>query len=88
MKRSEIQTWLLQLLEEKYELKNPGLDDDLKEVHEFDSIDAIDMLAAIEDQLGIRLSQDDKKEAMEIRTARQIVDYFEVLAQRSGNASR
>lgn len=88
MKRSEIQTWLLQLLEEKYELKNPGLDDDLKEVHEFDSIDAIDMLATIEDRLGIRLSQDDKKEAMEIRTARQIVDYFEVLAQRSGNASR
>jgi acyl carrier protein len=82
MTRSEIQTWLLQVFAERFEIEDPGLDDDLREVHEFDSIDAIELLASIEDWLGFRLSQDDKKEAMEIRTLDQIIDYILMLRER------
>ncbi len=84
MTRSEIQAWLLEVFAEKFEIEDPGLHDDLREDHEFDSIDAIELLGSIEDWLGCRLSQDDKKDAMEIRTLDQIIDYIELLQRRQG----
>ena len=79
MTRDEIQSWLLTFFAERFEIVNPGLDDDLRELHEFDSIDAIDLLSSLEDRLGMELTQDQKKAAMEVRTLNQIVAYVHAL---------
>jgi acyl carrier protein len=60
------------------------LDEDLREAHEFDSIDAIDLLGEIEKMLNSELSQNEKKQAMGIRTINQICDYVESLARSRG----
>ena len=51
----------------------------LRETHEFDSIDAIELLREIEILLKTQLTQDEKKAAMDIRTINQIVDYVETI---------
>ncbi len=80
MTRNEITERLLTIFSEKFEIDDPGLDDDLREEHEFDSIDAIELLREIEIMLGSELTRDEKKLAMEISTLNQIVDYVEALA--------
>ncbi len=81
MTREQIDTKVLAILEEKFEIVAPGLDDDLRERHNFDSIDAIELLVSIEDMLGRTLAPEEKKPAMEIRTIRQICSYVEGLLQ-------
>jgi acyl carrier protein len=76
MSRDEICSWILAIFAEKFEIDDPGLDDDLREEHEFDSIDAIELLREIEIKLGSPLTQEEKKAAMDIRTINDIVDYF------------
>ncbi len=80
MTRKEIEINILNILEKEFEIKNPGMDDDLREVHEFDSIDALELLGKIEDLLGSALTRDEKKQAMDIRTINQICDYVERMA--------
>lgn len=80
MTRKDIQTRILSVFAEAFEIENPDPDDDLREVHEFDSIDAIELLAEIEKLLKSELTQDEKKQAMGIRTINQICDYVESLA--------
>jgi acyl carrier protein len=75
MTRDEIEKTMLDIFEDQFEIENPGLDDDLRGVHEFDSIDAIELLREIEIMLGTQLTREEKKAAMDIRTIRQIVDY-------------
>jgi acyl carrier protein len=75
MTREEIQKAILAIFADQFEIDNPGLEEDLREVHEFDSIDAIELLREIEILLGAQLTRDEKKAAMEIRTINQIVDY-------------
>ena len=75
MTRDEIQKAIIAIFSEQFEIDNPGMEDDLREVHEFDSIDAIELLREIEILLGAQLTRDEKKAAMEIRTINQIVDY-------------
>ncbi len=82
MTRDEIEKKILAIFKEQFEFENPGLDDDLRDVHEFDSIDAIELLREIEIMLDVKLSRPDKKAAMEIRTIRQIIDYVETLARK------
>lgn len=77
MTREEIQNRLLEIFETNFEIENPGLDDNLREEHGFDSIDAIELLAEIEKMLKLTLSQEQKKQAMDIRTINQICDYIE-----------
>lgn len=79
MTRQQIEEKILGIMVEKFEMENPGFDDDLREEHNFDSIDAIDLLASIEGMLGATLSDDEKRGAMEIRTIRNIIDYVEAL---------
>jgi acyl carrier protein len=79
MTREQIDTQILSILEEKFEIVSPGMDDDLRAKHNFDSIDAIELLVAIEDMLGRALSPEEKKPAMEIRTIREICSYVEGL---------
>lgn len=80
MTKQEIHAWILKIFLEEFEIENPGPDDDLREVHEFDSIDAIELLGEIENLLNSSLTQDEKKQAMGIRTINQICDYVESLA--------
>ena len=81
MTRDEIKSEIIRIFSEQFEIENPGLYDDLREGYEFDSIDAIELLREIEILLGSELTRAEKKNAMEIRTINQILDYIELLAQ-------
>jgi acyl carrier protein len=80
MTRDEIKSEIIRIFRDQFEIENPGLDDDLRDAHEFDSIDAIELLREIEIMLDSELSQDEKKNAMEIRTINDILDYIELLS--------
>ena len=87
MTRDEIQSEILRVFKEQFEIANPGLDENLRKAYEFDSIDAIELLREIEVLLGTQLTREEKKMAMDIRTINQILDYIESLASvRSGNS--
>ncbi|RJR28837.1 MAG: acyl carrier protein [Desulfobacteraceae bacterium] len=79
MKRDEIQSRILRIFKEQFEINDPGLDEDLRELYEFDSIDAIELLREIEVMLGFKLTREDKKRAMDIRTINHILDYIDSL---------
>ena len=80
MRRDDIESAILKIFAEKFEIEAPGVDDDLRDGYEFDSIDAIELLHEIEIMLDTQLTRAEKKNAMEIRTINQIVDYAEALA--------
>ena len=81
MTREELQNEILRILSREFEIENPDLDDDLKEKYEFDSIDAIELLIEIEKLLKTELTQEEKKQAMDIRTINHVCDYVEALAK-------
>ena len=81
MTRDDIKSEIIRIFSQQFEIENPGLDDDLRDGYEFDSIDAIELLREIEILLGSELTRAEKKNAMEIRTINQILDYIELLAQ-------
>jgi len=84
MTRQEIEKEIINIFRREFEVENPGLDENLREAYEFDSIDAIELLLEIEKLLGFELTQEEKKQAMEIRTINQICDYIEgIISQRS-----
>ena len=79
MTHDEIKYEIIRIFREQFEIENPGLDEDLREIYEFDSIDAIELLREIEIFLNSELTRAEKKKAMEIRTVNQILDYVEDL---------
>lgn len=79
MNRDAIQEKILQILTEDFEFVQPGLDDNLRDDHGFDSIDAIELLGKIEGILGFTLSREEKEKAMSIRTINDILDYIEAI---------
>jgi acyl carrier protein len=79
MKRDELQEKILNILTEDFEFENPGLDDNLRDDHGFDSIDAIELLGKIELILGYKLSWEEKEKAMGIRTINDILNYIETI---------
>lgn len=81
LNREKLKDDLIRVFAENFEIENPGLDDDLREEYEFDSIDAIELLVEIEQILGVALTQEEKKSAMHVRTINQICDYVESLAE-------
>jgi acyl carrier protein len=81
MTRQEIVEEILGIFRKEFEVENPGMDDNLREAYGFDSIDAIELLLGIEKLLGFELTQEEKKQAMDIRTINQICDYIERIAQ-------
>ena len=81
MIRQEIETAILNFFRKEFEIENPDMDDDLREVHGFDSIDALELLLEIERLLQSELTQEEKKSAMDIRTLRQVCDYVERMAE-------
>ncbi len=88
MTREELQDKITTLLVEDFEFKNPALDDNLRDVHGFDSIDAIELLAKIENMLGFSLSREEKEQAMGIRTLSDILDYIETMQRKRGQAAQ
>lgn len=80
MQREEIEAKIIAVFSHNFEIENPEPDADLREAYEFDSIDAIELLSEIEKMLQKELSQEKKKQAMEIRTLNQIFDYVDGLA--------
>ncbi len=77
MQREELKERILTILTEDFEFEHPGLDDNLRDDHGFDSIDAIELLGKIELMLGFSLSRTEKEQAMGIRTINDILDYIE-----------
>lgn len=82
MTRQDIENEVRKIFLRDFEIENPELDANLREAYGFDSIDAIDLLLEIERYLGSELTQEEKKQAMDIRTMRQIIDYIETMAGR------
>ncbi len=80
MTRQEIESAIKNIFQQEFEVENPEMDVNLREAYEFDSIDAIELLLGIEKFLGSELTQEEKKQAMDIRTLNQICDYVEKLA--------
>jgi len=80
MTRNEIERRVREIFREQFEIEAIGVTDDLREVHGFDSIDAIELLREIEILLDIELSQEEKKAAMGIRTLNDICDWVAGLA--------
>lgn len=79
MTRDELQEKILTILEKDFEFDHPGLDDNLRNEHGFDSIDAIELLAKIEKIIGFSIAREEKEKAMSIRTVNDILDYIEAL---------
>lgn len=80
MNRDVLQEEILTILTEDFEFEQPGLDDNLRDDHGFDSIDAIELLGKLEAILGFSLTREEKEKSMEIRTINDILDYMEVIA--------
>jgi len=80
MNRDVLQEKILTILVDDFEFEQPGLNDNLRDDHGFDSIDAIELLGKIELILGYSLTWEEKEKAMGIRTINDILDYIEVIA--------
>ena len=81
MTRAETTEAILRTIISEFEIEDPGLDDDLRETYEFDSVDAIELLIGIERFLKSELTHEEKKMAMDIRTINDILDYVETLGR-------
>ena len=81
MTRDVLQQKILDILVRDFEFQDPQLDDNLRDVHGFDSIDAIELLGKIERLFGFSLTREEKEKAMEIRTINDILDYLEPISQ-------
>jgi acyl carrier protein len=82
MTRDDITGKILAILTEDFEFETPGPDDNLRDDHGFDSIDAIELLGKIElTILGFSLTREEKEKAMSIRTINDIVNYIEDIQQ-------
>ena len=80
MGRDQIRAALNDIFREKFQIVEPGVDENLRDAYEFDSIDAVELLHEIEILLDAKLTQAEKKSAMDIRTINQIIDYIEALS--------
>ena len=81
MTRDVLQEKILTILVQDFEFQQPGLNDNLRDDHGFDSIDAIELLGKIEVIFGYPLTREEKEKAMEIRTINDILDYLEKIQQ-------
>lgn len=79
MTRDECKDKILSILVDDFEFDEPGLEDNLRDDHGFDSIDAIELLGKIELILGFSISREEKEKAMGIRTINDILDYVEAI---------
>lgn len=81
MTRDVLQEKILDILVRDFEFQDPQLDDNLRDDHGFDSIDAIELLGKIERIFGFSLTREEKEKAIDIRTINDILDYLEPIYQ-------
>jgi acyl carrier protein len=81
MTRDEFKDKILSILVDDFEFEQPGLEDNLRDDHGFDSIDAIELLGKIEIILDFSFTREEKEKAMGIRTINDILDYVEAIQQ-------
>ncbi|HQG64495.1 MAG TPA: phosphopantetheine-binding protein [Smithella sp.] len=60
MTRQDIEREVKDVFQREFEIENPDMDADLRETYEFDSIDAIELLLAIETFLETEITQEEK----------------------------
>ena len=77
MTREELRSEIIAICNREFEIENPDPDDDLRETFGFDSIDGIELLIQIEKMLQTELTQEEKKQSLNIRTINQVCDYIE-----------
>jgi acyl carrier protein len=82
--RQEIEKHLHEILVDSFEIEHGELrgDANLFDDLGLDSLDAIDMLLAMETFVGTRLGDEDKENAKQIRTIDDVVVFVERLASR------
>ncbi len=80
MNRDALQEKILTILIEDFEFDQPGLDDNLRDDHGFDSIDAIELLGKIEVILGFSLTREEKEKSMEVRSINDLLDFIEAVS--------
>lgn len=80
----EIDRIVRAVLRAKFKIEGVDPDAVLSEAYDFDSIDALEMLGALEDDHGIVLTQRQKKALYDHRTLRSIVHFLdEALRERA-----
>lgn len=86
--REDIENEVRRLFVENFEIDPEELQEDSNIFDDLglDSLDAIDMLLAMESFIGSRLNDDDKERAKQIRTVLDVVDFVEGIAQRGATA--
>jgi acyl carrier protein len=86
--REDIQNEVNRIFVENFEIEPDELKDDSNLFDDLglDSLDAIDMLLAMETFIGTRLNDDDKERAKQIRTVLDVVDFVEGIASRGVSA--
>ena len=86
--REDIQNEVHRLFVEHFEIEPDELkaDSNLFDDLGLDSLDAIDMLLAMETFIDARLNDDDKERAKQIRTVLDVVDFVEGIASRGASA--
>lgn len=86
--REDIQNEVRRIFVENFEIEPDELSDssNLFDDLGLDSLDAIDMLLAMETFIGARLNDDDKERAKQIRTVLDVVDFVEGIATRGASA--
>ena len=88
MTRQEIEKEIKNIFRREFEVEDPGMDVNLRDAYGFDSIDAIELLLEIEKLLGFELTQEEKKQAMDIRTINQICDYIEMIIRKRAASAK
>jgi acyl carrier protein len=86
--RVDIEKEVRRLFVENFEIEPEELKEDshLFEDLGMDSLDAIDMLLAMETFVGQRLNDEDKERAKQIRTVADVVNFVENIARRGASA--
>ena len=86
--REDIQKEVHRLFVENFEIEPDELKDESNLFDDLglDSLDAIDMLLAMETFIGARLNDDDKERAKQIRTVLDVIDFVEGIAARGASA--
>ena len=79
MTREELRSEIIAICSREFEMENPDPDDDLRDKYGFDSIDGIELLIQIEKMLQTELTQEEKKQSLNIRTINQVCDYIETI---------
>ncbi len=77
MTREELISEINTIFRRHFEIENPNPDDDLRDTFGFDSIDGLELLIQIEKLLQTELTQEEKKQSLNIRTINHVCDFIE-----------